>query len=308
VSHITVAVLASFAAAACFAVTSVLQHRATWQVAAQPAMQPRIFVDLAHRPMWLVGVLTDAAGFGLQVLALSAGPVSLVQPLLVIGLPIAVLLSAGVDRRLPYRVELVGAALAAGGLAAFLLVANPSAGNDEPADKVAVGWGNAAVIVTAGCLYYASRHPGPTRAVTLAVATGVLYGVTAALVKITIGYFQRTEADALLAWPLYALIVVGGAGYLLNQNAFQAGELPAPLATLTVLDPVVAIAAGASALGEGIATDGLAPYVEAAALGAMVMGVVLLSRFAERVEAETRPEDRAPARAGAGEHDGSTAD
>jgi hypothetical protein len=52
----------------------------------------------------------------------------------------------------------------------------------------------------------------------------------------------------------------------------------------------------------------LAPYVEAAALGAMVMGVVLLSRFAERVEAETRPEDRAPARAGAGEHDGSTAD
>jgi hypothetical protein len=43
-------------------------------------------------------------------------------------------------------------------------------------------------------------------------------------------------------WPLYLLVIVGPVGFLLNQNAFQAGILISlVLAIITTADPLVSI-------------------------------------------------------------------
>jgi hypothetical protein len=72
---------------------------------------------------------------------------------------------------------------------------------------------------------------------------------------------------------------------LLAQSAFQAGSLDASLPMLTVVDPVVSIAIGAFALGEGLEIGLLPTFLEVTGLVAMSVGVFLLAK-AEAVAAQ----------------------
>ena len=67
---------------------------------------------------------------------------------------------------------------------------------------------------------------------------GFLYGATGPLLRV-VATGLNDPRTLFTTWPIYLLAAVGITGYLLNQNAFQAGSLPAPLAVLTILDPVV---------------------------------------------------------------------
>jgi hypothetical protein len=75
-------------------------------------------------------------------------------------------------------------------------------------------------------------------AVWLATACGPDFGVTAFLLKVVPDMLPQGFGDPLRQWPFY-LVVVGPLGFLLNQSAFQAGRLIAPvLAIITALDPL----------------------------------------------------------------------
>jgi hypothetical protein len=73
------------------------------------------------------------------------------------------------------------------------------------------------------------------------------------------------------------MIVCALAGVLLVQNALKAGALAAPVAVLTVGDPLVSICLGILWLGESIRTAPWAVAAEAAGLAVVVCGVVVLA-------------------------------
>jgi hypothetical protein len=83
---------------------------------------------------------------------------------------------------------------------------------------------------------------------------------------------------ALTSWAPYTLAVISISGLLLNQSAYQAGDLRLSLPVLTILEPVVAIVIGQALFGEYIASSPLAVTGEVAGLVAMALGVVALSR------------------------------
>jgi drug/metabolite transporter (DMT)-like permease len=116
-TDLAVAVPAALASALAFGTAAALQHRETGEVDRRGALDPGLLPSLARRPLWLVGIVADVLAVGLQGLALRFGPVSLVQPLLVAGLPFAVLLSCLLGRRAPRTAELQGIVLCAVGLA-----------------------------------------------------------------------------------------------------------------------------------------------------------------------------------------------
>lgn len=91
---LVVAVPAAVAAACCFGVASYLQARASHQAPARRPGDPALFWDLLHRGVFPAAIGMSITGFGLQVLALRYGTVLLVQPLLVLGLLVYVLLAA----------------------------------------------------------------------------------------------------------------------------------------------------------------------------------------------------------------------
>lgn len=91
---IAAAVVAALGAAAAFAVGSALEQRAAKQERAARPLDPRLLFRLMRQPMWLLGWVPEAAGTGLQALALHYGPLVLVEPLLVSGLFLAIPLAA----------------------------------------------------------------------------------------------------------------------------------------------------------------------------------------------------------------------
>lgn len=279
---------AALGAAASFGLTGSLQSRVTKEVPQHRALSPALLVDLARKPRWLLSVVFTIVGVVLQVLALATGPLIVVQALLVLDVPFAVVFAAGLAHRRPDRVFLIGALACMAGLALFLLLARPGGGNSRltPGEVLPLAIGLAAVLVIA--LSVAARRSGAPRVLALAVATGVAFGVTAGLMKVLTSQVQRGWSVPLAHWTLYAVCVVGPIGFLLSQNTYQAGRFIAPaLAVITVLDPLVGIGIGVLWLGETLHSGTVTVIGEVVALGGVVAGIVVLARRAPQVSPVT---------------------
>ncbi len=297
-----VAVPAAVAGAASFGAASALQQRATKEVPDAGVLGPRLLVELARRPRWLLASGAVLLGLALQVVALAFAPLTLVQPVLVSGIVFGTLSAAWLAHRRPDRTIVVGVSAVAVGLAAFLALARPGGGSARlPGLLGLLPLALVLAAVVGACFVTAVRVAGPARVGALAVATGVCYGVTAALMKVVTAHLREAgPLDVLTHAPLYVVCVVGPLGFLLSQHTFQEGALIAPaLAVITVVDPLVAIAIGLSWLGERFA-DTSAPVVasEAAAGVLLVAGVAALAhrgtQLREQIAAEAR---RGPERA-----------
>jgi drug/metabolite transporter (DMT)-like permease len=277
-------------AAVMFAICAVAQHRAVLQSPSEAAggatraLDAGLLLRLVRRPLWLLGTAADAAGFVLQVLALALAPLVLVQPLLVCGLLVAAPLSALVDRRRLTWEETAGVLLCSGGLALFVAVGQPGPGRDSvPLASGLPLLVSSGVLLAAGVGVASLLPRSPARSVVLAGLCGIYYGIASALVKLVT---PDLSPRALLGnWALWSLLVIAGVGFLLNQTAFQTTSLSAPLATLTVLEPVAAVLVGLTLLRETIASGpgSLAVYALSGVL--VVGGVILLSRPAAAREA-----------------------
>ncbi|HEX4224364.1 MAG TPA: DMT family transporter [Pseudonocardiaceae bacterium] len=278
-ANLWIAVPAALGSAVSFGFTGALQHVATRRVQERPALRPALLLDLAREPIWLGSLAANLCGTGLQLLALDTGPLVLIEPLLVSGLLFAVLIRSLLGRRLPPGRVVLGASLCGAGLAVFSVLARPSGGVSylSLGSALPLAIGLAAVLVV--CLAVASRYRGQARAYALAAGAGVLFGVTAGLAKLSLGQLSAQGLGSVLRdWPVYAMIVLGPTGFLLNQNAFQATKNMAPaLAIITVTDPLVSIGVGVLWLGENL-QPGPGPVIgQVFALLGLIVGVWLLA-------------------------------
>ncbi|PSK58369.1 hypothetical protein B0E53_06963 [Micromonospora sp. MH33] len=283
----TLAVVAALVAAFCFALASNMHQRAAKQQSPRRTLDPRLLWRLLRTRLWQLGWAPDVTGALAQALALRNGPLAVVQPLLATGLFMAILVEAAWDRRPVPRRDLVATLVGTVGLVAFLVTVNPRAGVEEP-DATAWGWvAVGAAGAVAGCLVVARTTSGATRGALLGVATGVLYGMAAALLKAVATRFHG-DVPALFTDPrLAALVVVALVGVQLNQNAFQSGQIAAPLTALTLTEPVTGVVVGVTAFHETLSLDGVRiPLVVLAA--AMITLGVRLAGTAPRAPARCR--------------------
>lgn len=267
----------------------------------------RTALDLVRQPVWLFGGLFLVATFGFQALALYFGPLSVVQPILVLELIFTLglrvfFLHDGIASR-TWSAALVICL----GLAAFLVLASPSEGTHVPNAGqwiLAVSTRGLAVLV----LLALSRYGSPARRAALfGAATAVVWSVDAAFVKEAVDTLARGGMLGLLThWPLYAMIATGVLGTVLLQGAYAVGPLAASQASMLIVDPLASIALGIELFHEQLNTGSgylLGAVVSLAVLGA---GVVMLSMWAPpvmttdelaRLPGRARPsEDVAPRR------------
>lgn len=274
-------------AAVCMAIGIVVRQRATMDVPSDQGVSAVMLATLLRRPVWWAGTGAAVAGYVFQALALIKGSLIVVQPLLVSALLFALPLSARLAGRRVTRREWIWAALLTAALALFVVIARPGP-QERPASwtvatLVAIGCG--AVIL--GCIALAMRLSGWQRAVLLAVAVGVLFGVVAVLTKIVMHLLAVRGALGLLATPApYALVVLGIVATLLQQSAFHAGALQTSVPTMLVLEPVVAVCLGAVLLGEELDVSGYEAIVLVFAVAAMTAATFALGRGEGAYEAE----------------------
>ncbi|HTW04324.1 MAG TPA: DMT family transporter [Streptosporangiaceae bacterium] len=271
--------------------SSVAEQRGTGHVKERGALSPRLLLDLVRDPLWVTAIGATVLGFALQVIALKYGSLAVVEPLLICDLIFAVLINSHLrHRRDP--IIFIGAGMCAAGVAGFLVIAHPTGGKTTVGAIVILPLAIALVVLVGGSVFVANRDK-KVQALALALATGVCYGISAFLIKIVTG---NGIHHLLTTWPIYALIVVGPMGFLLNQNAFQeSGNLIAPvLSIITAADPIISIVLAVVFLSEKLNSSPGAIVGEILTLALMVAGIVIIARHAPM--AVTQQEKTAAAR------------
>jgi hypothetical protein len=266
------------------ACSAVLQRLAVVDRTAQARSAWRTAIDLVRQPIWLLGGLFLVGTFVFQALGLYFGPLSVVQPVLVLELIFTLglrvfLLHDDIARR-----TWSAAAIICAGLAAFLLVAAPSEGSHVPDARqwiVAVSSRGAIVLV----LLLLSRYGSPARrAAPNRAATAVVWSLDAAFVKQTVDVLAHGGLLGVLThWPLYAMAATGVLGTILLQGAYVVGPLAASQATLLIVDPLVSIVLGIELFGEQLHTGPVYVLGAVVALAVLGAGVVMLSIWAPPV-------------------------
>ncbi|KAB7846610.1 DMT family transporter [Streptomyces mobaraensis] len=282
-SLLALSVLLCLVSAVCYAAAAIVQERVA-ATAGEGIRGP------LRSGAWWGAVALTGLGAGLHVLALAWGPLSLVQPMgaltIVFALPMAAVFAHRPVGAAGYR----GALLATGGLAGLLALTGPPGTESLPAGErplLAAGMG-AAVALTA-LVARRARRP-VVRGVLLATAAGVAFGMGSVFTKAAAEDVTGHRTEALL--PTLAITaVLASAGMVLSQASYRGAGLAAPLATVTVVNPVVAAAVGICCLDEAF-RHGLTGGVLAGLAGAAAAaGVVILTfRGAAEVSGAAGPE------------------
>src|SRR5579864_9337771 len=108
-------VLLSMASAASYGLAATLQHRVAVRAAPDLSMRAGLLIQLARRPMWLVGNALDVVGYFFQFLALRRGSLALVEPLLVLSLVVALPVAARLEHRRVSAADVVSTGVIAAG-------------------------------------------------------------------------------------------------------------------------------------------------------------------------------------------------
>jgi drug/metabolite transporter (DMT)-like permease len=249
--------------------------------AAAAVAQERL-ADNRHRGLlrWATALLLTGSGVGLHVLALNFGTVAVVQALgtltLLFALPIAAL-------RYRTRIGVAGwidAALTVAGLALILSLsvesAEPALLSDSDGHHLTL-----VILVAVAVLAAAAWPAGPRwQAVLLAAAAGVAFGIASVLSKAVMTQFRQGGAGSVSLYQTGMVVLLSLSGYLLGQLSYRGAGLAAPLATVSVVNPVVAALAGVVFFGESVRFGTTGLVVVAVTAIVMTLGVVGLARRA----------------------------
>jgi drug/metabolite transporter (DMT)-like permease len=274
-------------AAVCFAGAAVLQHGAVSAESAphesgdSQTLTLRGLRAVARQPGWLTGLVLAGSGTALHAVALILAPLSVVQPIGVLAVPIAVLLTAQRSRRAPGARVVGWVAMSVLGVAAFVVTAAGTAVTSQPqtgAPLVAAAVVAGVVVVLA---VVGLAQSGWVRCVACATAGAVAFGLVSGLVRAVSQSIAPGLRGLLDPSVVVVVVVIGAAvvvGGWLVQQAFASGPPEVVVACLTVVDPIVAVVLGAVLLGEGAATPPAFLLVLVAAAAVAAVGVVGLAK------------------------------
>lgn len=276
----------ALASALAAATSSILQHHSARR--APDGRTHRLFGHLLTNPGWILGLAAAFVGLVLHVVALDYGQLAVVQPLLISGVLFALPISAVLEGRRPSGREWLLALVLVAGLATFLIAGRPSPGRVQLDADVLI-WSTITGMAVVAVLAAVGMKWAPThRCALLGTASGVGYGVVAALLKQATAIFHTGLINLLTDWELYTLIAAGGISLLLTQVAYRAGSLAKSMPALTVSDPAASVVLGVLAFQESLSTSPFAIVGQVAGFVVMAAAAAQLAR--REAEAEAGPE------------------
>lgn len=231
-----------------------------------------------NHPSWGLGLASIVAGFAAQVAALDTAPVTLVQLVVVMELPFSLVLGRLVLGGRLRRRDWLAVGLMTAGITVVLVGLEPRDSRPE-----AVGpWGWTAGLVTTSAvvavlLVVGHHRGGVVRTALHGTAAGVATGLTAVLTKAVTPAFAGGVLAVAATWQTWALLAVAICGFLLLQNAMQAGRLVASQPGITLANPIVAGLWGVGLFDERVRGGG---WLVLAVVGAAILasGALLLAR------------------------------
>ncbi|MFI1162346.1 hypothetical protein ACH4UM_01750 [Streptomyces sp. NPDC020801] len=271
-------------AAVCFGTATVLQA-----IAARAAADSgggggdaALLLRAVRQWRYVAGLALDGLGFLLQIAALRSIPIYAVGAALASSLAVTAVVAArllGVRLR---SVEWAAVGVVCGGLG-MLGLASGTEGS-EPG-STALKWamlGAALGVLALGAV--GSRLPERGRALLLGLGAGLGFGV----VEVTVRLIDSLAPAELFTNPAaYALLLGGGAAFILLTSALQRGSVTTATAGLVIGETIGPAAIGVIFLGDRT-REGLT-WLAVLGFAVAVAGALALARFGE-APVETAPE------------------
>jgi hypothetical protein len=197
--------------------------------------------------LWSIGF--DVVGIAGQFVALIFGPISVVQPVLSLGLVLAIVIERRLARRSLSVVELLATLAVALLLTAFVVLRGTSTTEAVSSSLTVL----VSLIVFGGCaiLYLVAKRTKERLPTLLVASFGALSLGCASVLEREVGLqIDVGVVHALTGYQLWILLASAPLSLLLTQSAFQFGELKIVLPILTVGEPLVAMVLGRFMVGE----------------------------------------------------------
>ena len=263
-------------AAVAFAFGTVLQQKGTLQTSSGED-DPRFLIEILHKPVWLAGMIAQAAGWILQAAALDRGPLVVVQCLTAMSLVIALPLGIWLTRQHLGGREWLGAVAVLVGIMFFLWAGAPSGGTSHPSASVWWGACLGTLFLVAVLAAFGTRMEGAAKALLFGSAAGFGYGLQAAVTKTFVAELGHGVVSLLADWSVYVLVVSAVVGFVLQQGSLKTGVLAPAMASSNAVTLFSSVILGIVVYGEKLAASGSGHVASAAVgLGVAIVGIVLL--------------------------------
>lgn len=258
-----------------FAFSTSLQHLAAGRVNLTVTHPIAVLWQLFRSPLWIGGSTIGLTAWFLHALALNLGTLSLVQPIILLGVVLAVVVRSGLERVAPSRRELTGVVVTIAALIAVVSGSDAHAADVQPATVTMVlvaGSGLAVAVVVTRLANELPRRG--VAAFVLGMNAGMLFGITACLMKVA-GQAVRDHGvpGALATWSPWALALCAFFATSLNQRAYQLSRLSHSMPVLNVTSVLVSILLGAVLFGETLSTEPATLAVQAIGLVGIAWGL-----------------------------------
>ncbi|MFI9284540.1 DMT family transporter [Streptomyces werraensis] len=284
-------VLFALGAALSNALATVLQRKAALTVPKSEGLRVGLILDLLRRPVWLAGIVAVITAGICQAVALATGPITVVQPLFVLELPLALVIAAALLQGRLSRAGWLAVGTVVAGLGVVLFAASPEGNRTQVPMTHWIPAVAVCVTAIAALVVAALRRPeGRGRAACFGLATAISYAMTAALMKTSMHTLDDGGVTAFFTtWQTYGFALFGVCALFFLENAMQSGPLVASQPALTLGDACVSLALGITVYAEYVRTGWwLIPQILGAAL--IAAGVLALSRLplARRLASEEK--------------------
>lgn len=240
-------------------------------------------------PRWVGAFCLTVASWIAYLFAAGNAPISVVQPILGLGLAVLALFSVFYLNERLSAGEWLGVAILIAGIA--LLGASAEAGELRGLESISylrliLLCILLLLLVAAAWIIERSRPGFFNIELVLGAASGVLVGIAALLTRVML-LERKAGNTSLFVCILLLVIALNMTGLFIQQGGFQRGRALTVTAVLAVLNKLVAIGGGFFALGETLPEDPLRSMLRIAAFVMLICGTYLLSRFsAKKVEQE----------------------
>ncbi|MFF8992884.1 DMT family transporter [Streptomyces sp. NPDC014983] len=261
-------------AAVCFGTATVLQAVAARQAGPGGGGEAALLLRALRQWRYLAGLALDGLGFLFQIAALRSLPIYAVGAALAASLAVTAVVAARLLRVRLSGTEWGAVGVVCAGLAMLGLASGPEgarAGSDV------LRWVMLAVAVGLLLLAFAGgRLSGRSRGLVLGLGAGFGFGV----VEVSVRLIDSLAPGTLLTNPAaYALVIGGGAAFMLLTSAVQRGSVTTATAGMVVGETIGPAAIGVVWLGdrtrEGMAWLAVLGFLVA------VAGALALARFGE---------------------------
>ncbi|MEV6230993.1 hypothetical protein AB0L88_24330 [Saccharopolyspora shandongensis] len=286
------AVLLAALGACGYAVGARLQHAAVHDAMDGRGLGLRSQAQLIRNPRWLGGLAALGSGTVLHACALGLAPLSVVQPVGVLALPITVLLNLrqqGITARDLKPSVALSVVAATGGVGAFVFLAagsataTPIAGDAQLLATQLV----AGAILALGVLAMLTRSKA--RCILFAAGCAVAYGYVSVLMRAVAQQLGTTELLDINPLPLLGIVVAMVVGGWLLQHGYASGPPDLVVACLTVIDPLVAVGLGIGLLGEADQVGSWTAAGEVLCAVVACAGVFALARYHPDTQERSAP-------------------